>query len=150
MLLLVPVLLCTSSLPGGFLLTLLCCCHLSVCCRCHNCKAGKESLEKWCLTPNATNTCKNCTAFETAGAHYFLVSIFFVPGLCVPHGVPHLHLSGLRDTVAICLYFSNPLLWTPQCGDYWEQVTQAANFVIFLLYKHPHYSLPRSSYGMKY
>lgn len=33
--------------------------------------------------------------------YYFFV---VVPGLCVPH----LHLSGLRDTIAICLYFSNP------------------------------------------
>lgn len=40
----------------------------------------------------------------------FLSLFFFFPflGLCVPH----LHLSGLRDTIAICLYFSNPRLDT--------------------------------------
>lgn len=41
-------------------------------------------------------------------------------------------------------------VWTPQCGDYRERVTQAANLIISLFSKHPHYSLPRSSHGMKY
>lgn len=45
--------------------------------------------------------------------------------------------------------FLTPPLWTAQCGDYWECVTQAANFIIFLLYKHPHYSLPRFLHGVK-
>lgn len=143
MLLLALVPLCTRSFHRGFLLTLLCCCHLAVCCRCHKCRNVKERLEKCCQIPNAIIICNNCTAFETSGAHYFLVCFFFFfLGLCIPY----LHLSGLRDTTAICLYFSNPPVWTPRCGDYWECVTQAANFIIFSLYKHPHYSLPHSAW----
>lgn len=46
--------------------------------------------------------------------------------------------------------FLTPPVWTPQCGDYWERVTQAANFIIFLLYRHPYYSLPCSSHGVNY
>lgn len=76
----------------------------------------------------------------------FLSDIFFLLGLCIPY----LHLSGLRDTIAICLYFSHPPVWTPRCGDCGEYVTQVANFIILSLYKHPHYSLPCSSHGMKY
>lgn len=112
-------------------------------------KLGKRGWRRSAL-PQMQLTHSNCTASGAAGVIFLLLFFVVVPGPCVPHGVPHLHLSGLRDTVAICLYFSNPSVWTPQCGDYWEHTMHAANFTIFFLYEHPCNTSPRSSHGMKY
>lgn len=133
---------------GGLLLTLLCCYHLAVCCRCHKCRSVCLHMRGW--RNGAISEMQLIFAVSVQHLSVLVLIIFlsdfffFFLGLCIPC----LHLSGLRVTTAICLYFSNPPVWTAQCGDYWECVTQAANFISFFLYKH--YSLPRSSHGMKY
>lgn len=74
------------------------------------------------------------------------LSDFFFLGLCIPY----LHLSGLRDTIAICLYFSNPPCLDTTVWRLLGMCNTGCQFHYFSLYKHPHYSLPRSSHGMKY
>lgn len=62
----------------------------------------------------------------------------------------HIYTSvGWEIPLPSVFIFLTPV-WTPRCGDYWEHVTQDANFIIFLLHKHPYYSLPCTLHGIKY